>query len=445
MSSFPINSRTLSWLNCILNERFGNQWKLEKDKYGISLKLLGSEGLIFFDDICINFYEAKSDLPFTLWDAQFEGWHSALDKPIPCPGFKNLKKPLIEKKRNKYLVHYDILGLTYWMLARVEEINRLDLDIHQRFPARSSHAYKNRYLDRPVVDEWLHILAQVIKKQWPGIKLLKHDFQMIISHDVDTASRYSFTSPKKFVKRISGDLLRGNFKNALSAPLIRNNKSKLSSLDPYNTFDWIMDQSEKNFLKSSFYFITGKTSSMEGEYDIEHPFIKYLLKRINSRGHEIGIHPSYNSFKDPILIKRELDLLKTVTSNQEIEQSSWGGRMHYLRWKHPYTLRALNEAGLSYDSTLVYNDQVGFRCGTCFEFNGFDPIRSEQLSIRVRPLIVMEVTLFAKKYMGLQKEDGLKTLLNLKNKCQKLNGQFTLLWHNSNLLGLEDHYLKIFS
>ena len=60
------------------------------------------------------------------------------------------------------------LGLTYWILARVEEIGRTDLDNRGRIPATASHAFKHGYLDRPVVDEWLHLLGRVIQRQWPG-------------------------------------------------------------------------------------------------------------------------------------------------------------------------------------------------------------------------------------------------------------------------------------
>ena len=85
--------------------------------------------------------------------------HSILGEPLPAPGVVELPANLIEKHEGDYYVHYDIPGLIYFMLARVEEINRLDLDSHKRFPATSSHAYKHGYLD-PVVDEWLHCLGK---------------------------------------------------------------------------------------------------------------------------------------------------------------------------------------------------------------------------------------------------------------------------------------------
>ena len=94
--------------------------------------------------------------------------------------------------------------VTYCMLNRIEEIDRTDLDNHGRFPAIHSHAYKHGYLERPVVDEWLHVLGQVIKKQWPQVELKQHEFSMKVSHDVDSPSRYGFGLAKKLLKAMGG-------------------------------------------------------------------------------------------------------------------------------------------------------------------------------------------------------------------------------------------------
>ena len=82
---------------------------------------------------------------------------------------------------------------SYWMLARVEEIGRKDLDEHQRFPAFSSHAYKHGYLERPIVDEWMHILGQVIKRQWPQQKIKTPVANISITCDVDYPFKFQFT------------------------------------------------------------------------------------------------------------------------------------------------------------------------------------------------------------------------------------------------------------
>ena len=111
-----------------------------------------------------------------------------------------------------------------------------------------------------------------------------------------------------------------------------------------------------------------------------------------------------------------------------------GWRMHYLRWEQLITLQAWAEADMNYDGTLGYADRPGFRCGTCYEYSAFDPVAQQQLSLRIRPLVVMECSVIDEAYAGLGVKDAAAKLINtLKGRCAALNGVFTLLWHNSYL------------
>ena len=444
MPKFTTSS--LSWLILILEERFGHIFTLEQNQSGIKLSLTSkSQGYILFPKLEEGFHQSRSDLLCTQWDAKQAGWLSVLDQPLPVPCIGDLPEPLIEHKEDHFVINYDILGLTYWMLNRIEEIGRTDLDNHERFPATYSHAYKHGYLERPIVDEWLHILGQVIQRTWPALVLKQHQFSMKVSHDVDASSRYGFSSAKGLVRGIAGDILkRRDFKSALAAPLIRMRSGKqLHSADPFNTFDWIMQQSEKHNLVSAFYFICGRTdASKDADYEPEHKAIRQLMRDIHARGHEIGLHPSYNSFQSPEIIKREANRLRTMMQEEDIVQHDFGGRMHYLRWEHPTTLQAWNDAGMTYDTTLSYADLPGFRCGTCFEYPGFNPTTQQALQIRIRPLIAMECTVIAERYMGLGYTDAaVAQFERLKDMCRKVDGCFTLLWHNSHFVSQQDKIL----
>ena len=360
-----------------------------------------------------------------------------LGKPLPAPGVHNLPSPLIELRGEVHVIHYDILGLTYWMLARVEEVGRADLDNHERFPAASSHASKHGYLDRPIVDEWLYFLGQLIQRQWPGVELKRHRFSINVSHDVDQPSCYAFTPWCKVARVMAGHIIkRYDFKAFCTAPYVKlATRNELIAADPYNTFDWIMDVSEEHNLKSAFYFICGRTNpARDAYYEPEHPAIRRLMRRINERGHEVGLHPSYETFQKPELLKKEADRLQRICAEEDIHQTQWGGRMHYLRWAQPTTLWAWAEAGMTYDSTLGYADRPGFRCGTCHEYPAFDPVAQGGLSLRIRPLVVMECSVIDEVYAGLGVTDAAANLINtLKGGCAAVNGVFTLLWHNSYL------------
>lgn len=424
------------WLLLILEERFGHRFLLEQSPLGLKLSLANmSQGYILFPKLEKAFHLSSSNFPCSQWDADKAGWVSVLEKPLPAPCVSELPEPLIEEKNGCFVINYDILGLTYWMLNRIEEIGRNDLDNHDRFPATASHAYKHGYLERPVVDEWLHVLGQVIQRTWPTLELKRHQFSMKVSHDVDAPSRYGFSSAKGMVRSMAGDILkRRDFKGALAAPLIRLKSNKrLHPADKFNTFDWIMAQSEKNNLVSAFYFICGRTDpSKDANYEPDHPAIRNLMNRIHMRGHEIGLHPSYNSFQSPEVICHEADRLRMIMQKEGIEQNTLGGRMHYLRWEHPTTLQACNDAGMTYDTTLGYADLPGFRCGTCFEYPGFNPQTQKILRVNIRPLLVMESTIISSRYLNFGFTDiAERRVLQIKDRCIKVNGCFTLLWHNS--------------
>lgn len=426
----------VAWMKTILQERFGYVFALQPyaDGSRLALRLPNEKRYITLALDGATFIRTDSDLPCAQWNASAEGWPSVLQDPLSAPGAPHLPEPLITQTENGWHIDFDILGLTYWMLARQEEVGRTDLDNHGRFPATASHAFRYDYLERPIVDEWLHVLGQVIARTWPALVLTQHQFSMKVSHDVDAPSRYGFASAKGLLRAMGGDVIkRGEIRNALLAPWIwLNTHNVLHSTDPFNTFEWLMDLSDSQGLTSAFYFICGRTSNMDADYEPEDPPIRALMRRIHARGHEIGLHPSYGTYQRPDLMAQEATRLRKVLAEEYIQQRVVGGRMHYLRWEQPATLRAWVAAGMDYDSTLGYADRPGFRCGTCFEYPAFDPLEGEVLPLRIRPLVVMECSVMGGNYLGLGvgAEAEMK-FFQLKDACRVVGGQFTLLWHNS--------------
>ena len=441
------NRSTLSWLEIVFKERFGHDFVIEAvGNKRVDIRLATDSKFVSLVYDTTTFEKPTEYIKCGKWNAEAEGWVSALGKYLPAPGQQHLPSPLIEQTKNGMHIHYDILSLVEWMLTRREEVDRENLDEFQRFPATSSHAFRWNYLERPIVDEWLDVLGQVFQRIWPTIILKKNLFKIILSHDIDAPSRYGFLSLNKLIRNMAHHAVkRRDFRNSVLAPWVRlNNKYQLNTKDPYNTFDWIMDLSEELDLKSAFYFICGHTDPRDADYSIDHPAIQTLMHKIHKRGHEIGLHPSFNTYDNPDLLLQEANTLREMCTSLGIRQQSWGGRMHYLRWKQPITMRAWAAAGLHYDSTLGYADHAGFRCGTCYEYPAFDPIRKEEISLRIRPLIAMEASIISPNYMNLGSgEHALNKFKYLKNICRSVGGNFSLLWHNSYLEGRKDLYRSV--
>ena len=98
--------------------------------------------------------------------------------------------------------------------------------------------------------------------------------------------------------------------------------------------------------------------------------------------------------------------------------------------------------GFKYDCTLGFADHLGFRCETCYEFPVYDLLKKKVLSIKERPLIVMERTVLDQDYMGIESYDkAFEHICDLKNCCRLFNGDFTILWHNNRLAKEHDKCL----
>ena len=194
-----------------------------------------------------------------------------------------------------------------------------------------------------------------------------------------------------------------------------------------------MSMSEKRSLRSSFNFIPANTAgAIDGSYTLDDPNIRRLLVAIAERGHEIGFHPGYATFDDPEGTRQDFLRLRAVCDELGIDQPEWGGRQHYLRWRNPTTWQNWDDAGLDYDSTLSFASRAGFRCGVCYEYPVFNLITSERLRLRERPLVVMDASLLS--YQRLRPDQAVEQIEKLKERCRRVNGEFTLLWHNDRLL-----------
>ena len=94
----------------------------------------------------------------------------------------------------------------------------------------------------------------------------------------------------------------------------------------------------------------------------------------------------------------------------------------------------LVKCGVTDDKTIGFNDNIGFRRGTSHAFKSYDLALRKTLMLKVHPLHVMDITLTAERYLGLNLNDKtLQLCREIKGECSKYGGTFSMLWHNSNL------------
>lgn len=337
-------------------------------------------------------------------------------------------KPGVVQNANRVRLDVDILGGCFFFLARLEEVIESKRDVHDRFSADQSLSARHGLLSRPIVDEYVEVLWSCLRHLWPGLRRRPLSFRQNLTHDVDLP-RFSLS------RALTSNVLRRDF--AAGASNVKTWLSIKSGkiADPLDTFDRIMEMSEAAGTASAFYFITHWTNFVRDfAYVFNAPKTRALIRRISERGHEIGLHASYNAYLDGHQIAREFGTLRRVCESVGVTQERWGGRQHFLRWRTPETLQHWDDAGLDYDSTLGFADAAGFRCGTCREFPTFNLKTGEMLRLRERPLIAMDGSVIDACYQNLGATPAaLERFQELKKTCRYYNGEFTVLWHNNRL------------
>lgn len=359
-----------------------------------------------------------------------------LDIPSPIPvlfwggAAEEDNRPFAEMRTHDQVVFYaDVIAATFFMLSRWEETVIPDRDEHSRFPAAASVAYRQGFLDRPIVDEYALILRAWIRTLLPGWQPQEQAFSIQLSHDID-----HIQYPDDWAmgcRNIASSLIRRHdWRRAKQHWIGLWTKTFAPTQSPYlKGIQTLADLSLHHGIHTDvFNFMAAEPGPFDCGYDITSPLVRSQIRDLEVLGFHIGFHPSYRSFDDADRFLQEKSNLEAM-----LKTSLSGGRQHYLRFRVPDTWRMWEKAGLNYDSTMGFPECGGFRCGTCHTYRPFDVEEDREMDLWERPLIMMDVTLT--NYNSFTPDQGERIMAKLLQKCRNVGGVFTLLWHNSSLIG----------
>lgn len=238
---------------------------------------------------------------------------------------------------------------------------------------------------------------------------MTYNYFLCLSHDVDRiykAYQGLYYSGKAIVK---GDL--ENFRYHILSTLKEN---------PYWNFEKIMDIEDGFGVKSTFFFLNEsipfdplKFSNWKlslGRYSWDDPRVSKMIRDLDAGGWEIGLHGSYNSYRDALLLSAEKSKLEEIIGH-EVK----GVRQHYLNLNDE-TWGIQRNLGFLYDSTLGSTVDVGFPKG---RYRPFNPFNDEFM---VFPLIIMDSCLMSKK----NPREEYQRILDI---AEDRNSFVTINWH----------------
>jgi hypothetical protein len=297
----------------------------------------------------------------------------------------------------------------------------------------------------PTLDLHISLLRDIIIAS--GIPLIEippapegYRFIACLTHDVDHPSirhhRFDHTMFGFLYRAVIGcvgDLLRGrvtvrhvlqNWGAALKLPFVHLGLAKdfWQGLDRYVEVE---GQGRSSFFVIPFRDEPGTSSkgpaprSRAAKYGAAD--IADQLRQLVSANCEVGLH-GIDAWRDSNTGCKEAAEIRRITAKQEV-----GTRMHWLYFDELSPV-VLEQAGLDYDSTIGYNEAVGYRAGTGQVYRPLGVERLLEL-----PLHIMDTALFFPSRLNLSRKEARAKVSAIIDNAVRFGGAVTLNWHDRSI------------
>lgn len=312
----------------------------------------------------------------------------------------------------------------------------------EKFGPIHSYSYRLKGWDNRAWDyAWVNRIALFLKS-W-AIKLHEEELvecQKIITpsiihftHDVDALEKtipirikqsiFELVNSIKLISELKFSESRGKLLKAIKFMI---------SNDDWWVFENLLKFQRENEIKAIYYFSGIQRNRsfiswlIDPSYDVSSEKIKLLINKISHDGHIIGLHPSFNSWKNTEEILKQKRLVERATFHNLNKC-----RQHWLRFSWRDTWISQFKAGFEHDATLMFNDRPGFRNSTAISWCPWNHIEASAHKIRAEPTIFMDSHFY--NYNQMSGEERRKTIYKFLYECKFVSGTASLLWHTHSL------------
>jgi hypothetical protein len=325
---------------------------------------------------------------------------------------------------------FDLFAASFYLLSRYEEYLPHEKDEYGRYAHQNSLAFREGFLDMPLVNVWIGELEDLIRIKFPSVLTAVKPKSLevpsfIPTYDIDEAWAFRHKSWWRTMGASLRDLLKGN----LERYRLRRAVLKEKAVDPYDSFDWITELHRKVNASPRFFFLV---ASKNGKYDknnLPHEIAFQQLVRRIAEHFPVGLHPSWQSGDEPGLLAKEKESLERMSGRKII-----ASRQHYIRFSLPGTYRSLIGAGIEEDYSMGYGSINGFRASVASPFYWYDLDKEIGTALKLFPFCFMEANaFFEEKQMPQQ---ALLKMQEYRKLTEEAGGSMITIWHNT-FLGTE--------
>jgi hypothetical protein len=354
---------------------------------------------------------------------------------IPDAGLLSQKgtskiKPSFNRQDNKLFfdeefkmgfdMDFDPFSACFFLLTEYEKYSCDEFDNHNRYKEETLYTIKKKLYKKPLINIYAKRLKMLIQERlnFRTMNGFKSDYQITI--DVD----HPFAFLHKGWKGKAGylkDIIRFDIVNLKNRTV-----AELRQKDPYDTFKEILEICPLK--KVLFFFLVGGKSKYDLKISDKKEYFK-TIRELSENGFKIGLHPSYDTFKNLKLLEKEKEVLEDIIG-KKVKHS----RQHFLRYSLDETYTNLLETGITNDYTSCLYSQPGYKYGIMNTFPWYNLNEEKITDLKIHPTLAMDTTYRFYKQKSAKK--SIKHLRNILDETRYHSGEFRILWHNSSLSGI---------
>ncbi len=315
---------------------------------------------------------------------------------------------------------FDIFSAAFYLLSRYEEYLPHEKDMYGRYAHTNSLAFKEGFLDTPLINFWLQELKTALWAVYPELSFRYTPFKFIPTYDIDVAYSYRHKGWKRNLGGGMKELIKGQWAALKQRIDVLAGKKP----DPFDAYEWL-DSLHLYCRMKPYYFFLAAAHSKGVDKNIP-PSGKGLqeLVQYHAGGYRVGIHPSWQSGDDEQLLREELEWMETMT-----EKTITRSRQHYIRFTLPGTFRRLQKYGIDQEFSMGYGSINGFRASVASSFYWYDLEKEKETNLRLFPFCFMDANSFYEQ--GDTPAEAMTQLMHYYRQIRRVNGLMVTIWHNS--------------
>jgi len=253
--------------------------------------------------------------------------------------------------------------------------------------------------------------------------------KVLMTHDVDAISK---TLPIRLKQgafnlfNAGRHLIRADVRMAIKK--FKNAARFLLGREDWWTFNSLLAQEKQAGIHAHFHFYadirrkTFKRWLFDPTYDIRNERVQKFIQQIKSQGGVVGLHPTYDAWDAPDIIRQQREHLATIAT-----QLVTTCRQHWLRFSWQSTWSAQEKAGIEYDTTLMFNDRSGFRASAALSWRPWSQDSQKAYLLTQLPTVLMDSHLY--DYQTLSERERKTSICHWIEEVCAVHGQVAVLWH----------------